>query len=251
MTEPEKKESSVGLRAAIGVGVIFALAIMAPIIWAAVSAGIGIVILGGVCAAGIGAVHMLPYLGQRWENKILSLHKEEARKHPVEQLQQFLLQKSRQVQEFRNAVAQIGGQIRSLEDMVRERKRTKPGYDSAKQELSIEAMRGAHAKLHEKYNAAEEALAQLKDSIEDTKFQFAANAAIQSLNETNGQELLDQMLADEAFSSVRDKFNTVFADLEIEATNLNNKQALTFDNGMSIDLSSIQIPISVSAMAKG
>lgn len=241
---PEQK--ALGVRIAVGAGVVGVLAILAPVIWTAASAGAGLLVLGGLGVVGIGAIQALPLLGQKWENKILALRKAEARKNPIEQLQNFLIEKHNRVKMFRSAVVQIGAQIKGLAEMVEDRKKKKPGYDASKQEKALVAMNQAHTVLVSKYERAEQALVQLEEVIDDKKFEWnfgqAGQAAIAQLNAASGEDLLNQMLADEAFSSVRDNFNTVFAELELEAAKLSSTQQLTFDGGMTLDLSAIKIP---------
>ncbi len=225
-----------------GIGV---LALLAPIIWGAVSAGLGLLALGAIGVVGVGLFQALPLLGQKLENRLLAARKAEARANPIEQLQNFLLQKRQRVVSFKEAVVRIGAQIKSMSDMIEERKRQKPGYDASKQENAVKAMKEAHRLLVDKYKNAELALEQLSEVIEDKKFEWkfgqAGQAAIQNLNATSGQELLNQMLADEAFDSVRDNFNQVFSELEMEASKLSNAKELSFDDGMSIDLTAIQL----------
>jgi hypothetical protein len=235
-----------GLRAAAALAAVAGLAVLAPVIWGAASAGAGLLVLAILSCLGIGLFQALPLLGQKWENRLLAARKAEARANPIEQLQNFLLQKRQRVNAFRTAVSQIGAQIKSMSDMIDERKRTKPNYDASKQERAVKAMTEAHLVLVHKYKNAEAALEQLSEVIEDKKFEWkfgqAGQAAIQNLNATSGQELLDQMLADEAFDSVRDNFNQVFSELEMEATKLTTAKELAFDDGLTIDLSGINIP---------
>ena len=221
------------------------LAVLAPVIWGAVSGGLGLLALGVIGAVGVGLFQTLPLLGQKLENRLLAARKAEARANPIEQLQNFLMQKRQRVASFKEAVVRIGAQIKSMSDMIEDRKRQKPGYDATKQENAVRAMKEAHQILVGKYKNAELALEQLSDVIEDKKFEWkfgqAGQAAIQNLNATSGQELLDQMLADEAFDSVRDNFNQVFSELEMEASKLSNSKELSFDDGMTIDLTSINL----------
>ena len=224
---------------------VLVLALVAPIIWAAASAGLGLIALGVVGLVGFAVIQALPYFGQKIENAVLKLRKAEARGNPIEQLQNFLRQKAQQVADFKAAVAQIGGQIRSLEDMVAQRKKERPGYDATAQERSIQAMRDAYDTLKSKYINAEKALADLKLVIQDKEFEWkfsqAGQQAMQTLNATSGKELMEAMLADEAFSSVTDNFNKVFADLEMEAQHLTTAKQLSFDSGMTIDISAINL----------
>lgn len=246
LTPDPGKTKIVGLRIAAGAGALGILALAAPLIWAAASAGVGLIVLILLGAMGIGVMQALPLLGQKWENKLLATRKAEARRNPIEQLQNFLLEKAKRVAMFKQAVVQIGTQIKGLSDMLDERKRTKPGYDASKQEAALAAMRQAHQVLEAKYRRADEALGQLKEVIDDKRFEWsfgqAGQAAIAQLNAASGEDLLNQMLADEAFASVRDNFNQVFAELELEASKLSSQQQLTFGSGMTLDLTGIHIP---------
>ena len=224
---------------------IVILALVAPIIWAAASAGIGLIALGAIGAVGFGALQMLPYIGQKLENMVLKLRKAEARTNPIEQLQNFLRQKAQQVAEFKAAVTSIGAQIKTLQSMVDQRKRERPGYDATAQEKSIKAMSDVYTMQVQKYKNAETALEDLKLAIQDKEFEWkfsqAGQKAQAALSATSGKELMEAMLADEAFSAVTENFNTVFAELEMEAQHLTETKQLEFDSGMTIDLTSINL----------
>lgn len=221
------------------------LALVAPVIWMAASAGVGLITLGIIGVVGFGLLQALPYIGQKIENSVLKLRKAEARGNPIEQLQNFLMQKAKQVAEFKTAVSSIGGQIKSLEAMVAQRKKDRPDYDASPQERSIESMKAAHRQLMVKYSNAEDALKKLQLAIQDKEFEWkfsqAGQAAMKSLNATSGKELMEAMLADEAFSSVTENFNKVFAELEMEAQHLTEAKQLNFDSGMVIDISAINL----------
>lgn len=246
MNEVEKpKESSLGVRvgmAAVAVGI---LAILGPVLAAAAIAGAWLFALGGLAVTGVFLVKLLPYLGQKWENKILGLRKAEARKNPIEQLQNFFLEKRHKVNNFKAAVSQINVQIRNLTDMLIKRKKEKPNADISRQQESLEAMKKAHATLVVKYQNAEAALVQLQDVIEDRKFEWnfaqAGQSAISALNSTSGEDLVNLMLADEAHSAVLSNFNSVFADLDMEAAKLSNQNSMDFGNGLTLDVSAIHL----------
>jgi uncharacterized protein YozE (UPF0346 family) len=100
--------------------------------------------------------------------------------------------------------------------------------------------------MKQKYIDAEAALGELKLAIQDKEFEWkfsqAGQAAMKSLNAASGQELMEQMLADTAFSSVTENFNRVFAELEMEAAHLTNVNQLAFDDkSMVLDISSINL----------
>jgi hypothetical protein len=232
-------------RVGVVVAAVALLAIVAPIIWAAASAGIGLIALGIIGLVGFAIIQALPYFAQKVENTVLKMRKAEARENPIEQLQNFLRQKAQQVADFKAAVATIGGQIKNLRDMVDQRKRERPNYDATAQEKSIAAMQDAHNVLKQKYVNAENALAELKLVIQDKEFEWkfsqAGQQAMKTLNATSGKELMEAMLADEAFSSVTENFNKVFAELEMEAQHLTATKQLAFDQGMVLDISNINL----------
>jgi len=235
----------VGVRVAAAAAAVLALALLGNIIWSAAVAGAGLLALGGIGIVGVGLLQALPLLGQKWENKRLALRKREARENPIEQLQSFLVQKAERVREFKAAVVAIGTQIKSLESMIAERKAQRRDYDSSKQERSVDAMKAAHMRLIEKLDRAEVALQELHQKIEDKKFEWkfgqAGQAAIKSLNASGGQELVDEMLADEAFDSVRDNFNQVFSELELEAAHIGAGKPLALDNDVAWDVPELGI----------
>ena len=238
-------------RAGFVIAALAMLALAAPVIWAAASAGVGLIALAVIGAVGLGVIQVIPYLGQKLENTVLKLRKFEARSNPIEQLQNFLRQKAQQVADFKTAVTTINAQIRSLEDMVKQRKQQRPGYDATAQERSIQAMKEAYSVLVTKYTNAERALADLRQVIQDKEFEWkfsqAGQAAMQTLNATSGKELMEAMLADEAFSSVTDNFNKVFAELEMEAQHLTTAKQLEFAPGMTIDVSAINLTDNIPA----
>lgn len=225
----------------IAIGV---LAVLAPLIWAAVSAGVGLLVLAIIATVGIGIFQTLPLLAQKWENKVLELRREEARKRPIETLMRFMGMKKKFIKDFKDAVTQIGAQVRSGEDMVAERKAAKPNWDSSRKDKAVIEMKAAHQTLVEKYQAGEKALVELEEVIEDKKFDWKfgqiGGKAIEAMNALNGEDLVESMLADEAFDSVRDNYNSVFSALELEAAKLNSNKSLTFDD-MTIDVSFINL----------
>ena len=72
----------------VAAGVV-GLALFAPVVWMAVTGGMGLLVLGGVLAAGFAAVQAVPLMGQKLENALLAARKSEARRNPIEQLQEL------------------------------------------------------------------------------------------------------------------------------------------------------------------
>ena len=238
-------EKATGVRILAVVAAIVFLAVVGPVLTAAAIGGAWLLALGALGVIGIGAAKLIPYLGQKWENKILSLRKAEARQNPIEQLQNFFLDKRKKVNDFKAAVGQIRVQISGLEDMLRRRVQEKPNADVSRQKESLMRMQSAYGVLVVKYTNAEKALVQLQEVIDDRKFEWnfaqAGQSAVNAMNATSGEDLVNQMLADEAHSSVLNNFNAVFADLELESAKLTSQQSMDFGNGMTLDVSAIHL----------
>ena len=105
-----------GVAVALTVGL---LAMSAPRVWAAVTAGAGILVLA---ATGFVALQMIPLAMQKVENRILCMRKDEARQNPIEHLQNECLRREERLQSFRRALVRIGGQIESMGQMIDERR---------------------------------------------------------------------------------------------------------------------------------
>lgn len=246
-----------GKKALFVVGSIVALALIAPIVWAAVSAGVGLAVLAVLLVGAGVAWRWIPNLFLRVENRVresnqremnrhLSALKAEARKNPIEQLQNYLQLKGRQLSSYESFVAQVGTQVRSIGDMLAARKREKPGRDYSKKDEAFAAMQKAYRFHLDKAEAGRKALAALKEAVEDAQFDYqfgqVGQAAMRHMQALEGQDLLNEMLAAESFASVRDNFNQVFSEIEVQIGSINSAKQLDFGEGVTLDVSSIHIP---------
>ena len=82
------------VRAAAVAGCVALLALSMPLVWAAVSAGAGLLTLTAMAIGGVALFQALPWAGQRLENGLLKLRKAEARANPIEQLQNEMLRRA-------------------------------------------------------------------------------------------------------------------------------------------------------------
>lgn len=245
MTPDQKRV--LGLRVAAGAGAVGILAVATPVIWTAAAGGAGLIALGILGTLGVGAFQALPLIAQKYENKLLALRKEEARRRPIEQQQNYFRKQRQRVNSFKEAVAQIGAQVSGMEQMLEDRKRQKPNYDASRREKALGNMKATHERLKQTYVDAEAALDVLADIIEENKFDYqfglAGDQALASMNAVSDEEVVEKMLLNEAFDAVRDKYHSVFAKLDMETAKINGAKELSFDNGMTIDVSGINIPV--------
>jgi hypothetical protein len=237
----------IGLRAAVGIGVVGALALIAPVLWAAVSAGIGLIALGIVGVIGVGLFQTLPLLGQKLENRILDMRKAEARKRPIEQIQNSLMERSRRLDLYREAVERIGAKIKSRAQTVQDRMDAKSSYDPKRHLEALAVAKQAHQKMVLKYQECSDALVKMREKVDDAAFDWEFSEDFiqtkKDIKAASGQDLLDGILVDESFKAVRDQYNNVFASLELDIQSINTTQQLSYENGeVLIDLSDIKVP---------
>lgn len=240
-----------------GAGAVVGLAVLLPVIGMAVMAGFGLAALALLLVGAGVANRYLPVLWLKVENHVVELEQREANRHlaalkaearqnPIEQLQNYLQLKARQLSAYQEFVVQIGAQVRSAADMLEERKRLKPGRDHSKKDEALAAMRTAYQFHLDKSEKGKKAMAALEEAVDDAKFdhQFGkvGQAAMQQMRALEGQDLLNEMLAAESFASVRDNFNQVFSDIEVQIGQINSAKQLDFGEGVTLDVSSIHIP---------
>lgn len=233
-----------------GAGVAL-LAILLPIIFMALQAVLGLAAIGVVAVAAFAVVKALPMLGQKWENKLLSVRKAEARANPIEQMQNRLLQKQQQLDAFRLALTEIGAQISGMERMITDRAKTDPGQDLSMQKAAVFKMTEFYGQMKAKFSAACVALADLTKEVERKKFEFgfaqAGASALRAMSVSDADNMLKDMLADEAFKAVEQRFDSTFAALDLESTALTKHDRLEFGTGITLDVSAIKIPVLAQA----
>jgi hypothetical protein len=227
--------------------VVTLIAVAAPVIWVAVAGGVGLVALGIVLAGGFAALQLLPLLGQKLENRLLAARKSEARRNPIEQMQNHLLHRARQIESFRGALTSIYAQIEGMQDMLRERRRVTPGHDLTRQEAGLKKMSIFYAQNVKKLGDAEGALADYRRHIEMKVFEWnfaqAGRDVLEKLKATDQERILRELLSDEASQSVQLHFNQVFAELDMEVRSFSSKERLDFGSGLGLDMSSIHVPV--------
>lgn len=205
--------------AAIAVTVVL-LALSAPLVWAAVSAGAGLMALTGMVVVGTAVFQALPLGMQKLENRILSARKMEARANPIEQLQNDCLRREERLQSFRRALVTIGGKIESMRQMIEERRHLDPGHVLDRQQHALERMvrfyQGNLERLDEAHQALEAFRHQVKQKIFEWEFAQAGQVVMAAMNPSEVEDLMQGLLSDEALRSVQDHFNSVFAQLDVE-----------------------------------
>jgi hypothetical protein len=217
---PTPSQEIVALRLAAVAGVTALLAVAAPMVWAAVSAGVGLAALLALAAAGSLVFKSLPFAMQMLENRLLRFRKAEAAAHPIEQLQNDLLRREQRLVAFRAALATIGGQIASMAEMIEDRRHADPGHVLDRQARALDRMVQFHAanvrRLDEAQAALEAFRLQVRQKMFEWDFAQSGEVVMAALNPRELQNLMQDLLTDSALQSVQKRFNEVFAELDLE-----------------------------------
>lgn len=197
------------VRAAAVAATVLLLAASVPVVWAAVSAGLGLLALAVLAIGGTALFQALPWALQRMENRLLRLRRAEARANPTEQLHNEVLRRSERLTTFRSALATIGGQIETITQMLAERRHLDPGHVLERQQRALQRLDLAQAALQ----AFRE---QVRHKVVEWEISLAIEIAGEAIHPGDAGHLMQDLLTDEALRAVQDRFNTAFADLDIQ-----------------------------------
>jgi hypothetical protein len=200
--------------------VVAALALSAPIIWSAASAGAGLVALAIMAVAGTAVFQSIPLAMQVIETFVLKFRKRVAAANPVEQLQHECIRREQRLAAFRNALGTIGGQIETLGQMIEERRHADPAHVLDRQSRALDRMTRFHAANVERLDEAQLALQTFRHHVQQKIFEWefarSGEAVLAALNPGEFENLVQDLLTDSALQSVQKRFNTVFSELDIQ-----------------------------------
>ncbi len=210
------------------------LVALAPIIWIAVSSAAGIAVLAGVTAIGIAAFQALPLAMQKLENRVLHARKSEARSNPVEQLQNEVLRRAERLQSFRQALVVVGGQIESIGQLLVDRHHRDPNHVLDRQQRALQRLQQFHSVNLARLSQAQAALDEFRFTVERKESEWRIALAIGEANElldpNTTDDLIQHLLTDVALHSVQERFNRVFAELDMQMRSLDGPARKILDD---------------------
>jgi hypothetical protein len=222
------------------------LAIAPPLIAAAVSAGLGLAALAGMAIVGIAAFQSLPLAMQKLENRLLSARKAEAQSNPIEQLQNDCLRREQRLLAFRRALVTIGGKIESMTQMLEERAHQDPDHVLERQRRALERMRHFYECNLVRLNEAQAALEAFRQLVKQKMFEWefaqAGQVVMNALQPGELEDMMQGLLSDEALRSVQDRFNSVFAELDVEMRSMNAPSYGMVENFPTDPVGELQLP---------
>lgn len=212
------------VRALAVVATLGVLAITAPIVWAAVSAGAGVMALAGMAVVGMTTIQAFPLAMQKLENRLLAARKAEARRNPIEQLQNEMMRRAERLKSFRKALVIVGGQIESIGQMVAERRHRDPEHELHRQERALQRLQQFHGVNLQRLGQAQMALEEFGFTVERKESEWIIAMALAEANDLvdphASDNLVQDLLMDTALRAVQDRFNSVFAELDVQMGSL-------------------------------
>lgn len=239
------------VRAVCAGGCIALLCLAAPLVWAAVSAGAGIAALAAMAAVGLVAFQSIPLGMQKLENRLMQLHRAEARRNPVEQLQNEMLRRAQRLKAFRNALVTVGGQIESIAQMLAERQHSDPEHVLERQARALQRLKQFHGINLNRLVQAQAALEEFRLTVQrkESEWNIATeiDRATRVMDPHAADQLLQDLMTDTALRAVQDRFNTVFAELDIQMSASESPtrgllDAHSLDHLGTLDLPAYQVP---------
>ncbi len=237
-------------RAAALAGISAGLALSAPFIWSAVSAGLGVIglVLMGLFVAVV--FHGLPLGMQKLENRLLAARKAEARNNPIEQLQNDCIRRELRLQSFRHALVEMGGQIEDMRQMIEDRQQTDPAHVLDRQQRALQRMAQFYdcnvGRLEEAQAALEAFRHQVKQKLFEWQFAQAGQVVMGALRPSEIDALMQDLMTDEALRAVQSRFNAVFAELDIEMRAVDGPTRRLLDRSQLDGLEQLQMPAPVA-----
>lgn len=235
------------IRVVGAVGALALLTVAAPFIWTAVAAGLGLTALAAMGAVGVVVFQAIPLGMQKLENRLLQLRKDEARRNPIEQLQNELMRRAEKLRAFRGALVMVGGQIESIGNMLEDRKHKDPAHVLHRQERALERLLQFHGINLQRLRVAESALEEFRFTIErkesEWRIALAIGDATEMLDPNATDNLMQDLLTDTALRSVQERFNAVFAELDVQLTSANAPTHDMLDSDAHKHMGALEFPV--------
>lgn len=238
-------------------GGVLALATLAPVIWLAAAGTAGLIVVGVILTLAWGLAQALPLLAQKLENHLLAARKAEARRNPIEQLQNEVIRRAERLKVFRAALVSVGAQIASITQMIADRRHKDPQHVLERQQQALDRLQQFQRLNLQRLNKAEAALDEFKSTVErkesEWRIALAIEEATATMDPNAAETLMQDLLADTALRSVQDRFNAVFAELDVQMSSVDapTRSFLTDENLERLDALDIAWPTPQRRTAAG
>lgn len=241
---PEQRKQRTELIVKI-VGLLGVCLVLGPLA-GTIAAGLGALAALLVGAAGIFVVwKFIPWFALKIGNARLKAIKAEAMKNPVETLQNQLVEKRKSLDSFKENIRVFAAQVLSFSDEVK--KYVKDGLEDAQTYVEqLAKMKKVLELRQQRYKDAEQTLVEFEETIQRTDRKWKMACAAAKMNEAAGEiegDVFDKICIETAMSSVQDKLNQSFADLEIALMDEDKSKKQIQDRVINVESTPINTPV--------
>lgn len=188
--------------------------VVSPFVFIAIKGMIGLLIAGGI---GLGVVYMAPAWGRTFANWRLTAIKFEARKNPVETLQNLLNKKTEAAKVYHDQLVTFKAKKKGFSAQVKQYE-SEGIEDLPIYQEQLAQMNQLEAMKDQKYQEAMAMLDEFAKTIERTQKKWDMACAAAAMNEAAGQvggDVFDKICQDTAMDAVQEKMNQSFAELDM------------------------------------
>jgi len=241
---PEQRKQRTELIVKI-VGLLGVCLVLGPLA-GTIAAGLGALAALLVGVAGIFVVwKFIPWFALKIGNARLKAIKAEAMKNPVETLQNQLVEKRKSLDSFKENIRVFAAQVLSFSDEVK--KYVKDGLEDAQTYVEqLAKMKKVLELRQQRYKDAEQTLVEFEETIQRTDRKWKMACAAAKMNEAAGEiegDVFDKICIETAMSSVQDKLNQSFADLEIALMDEDKSKKQIQDRVINVESTPINTPV--------
>ncbi len=174
-----------------------------------------------------------------------------AKRNPIEQAESEYLNRGERFNTFKSALEKIGAKLKATDSKIARKKLepTSKNFDFRQIETELGKANAWYKDRLDRLATAKIALVAFHNKLDEARFkweiQLDMNDAIRSMNATDRDSKINEMLVEIAFDTVQKEFDTIFAKMEVDAAEVNSTKELRFGS-ISIDTSDVNVPVQKS-----
>lgn len=163
----------------------------------------------------------IPYAVSRVRRRMLRRRLDDAQRDPIEELQQELVERERELASGRGHLAQIKAQLEGVRDQVAEAKPYLTERDLAAESQVAQQLATCYAqglaKLEAEALALHEFRAHVETKVREWRFAQAARGLLRQMDTLASRRVTRNLLHDTASQTVRREFQAAMAELEVHS----------------------------------
>jgi hypothetical protein len=157
-----------------------------------------------------------------------------------------MLRRAARLKSFRSALVTVGGQIESIEQMVAQRRHQDPGHILERQERALQRLKQFHGLNLNRLLQAQAALEEFRLTVgrkqSEWRIALAIDDANVALDPNAADNLMQDLMTDTALRTVQDRFNNVFAELDVQMSSLDGPTRNLLDDQSLDRMDELHLP---------